>query len=172
MNYTVTFQSFQALPSSDHIGFSVFQYGEMPTPTNNYMLTSHSVPPDTDSVKIFFFDPSQPQVIPPGNQVRFNLHIQVNTHNARDVQIRINSDHSVDWRWGDPDGCWGGWYPWGQGIDSQNWFDETSNYLIYLQGQSPTDLYVYIGQSTKPAGRHSVLIPKRMNVPENVLKYA
>lgn len=142
MLHTVTIYSHQQSPDRDFIGICNFQFGELAAPENKFKLTKVKIPANSKDEEIFKFDSDIK--ICENMHVRFNLTLQINTHNVTNVQIRINSDKSVQWRWFAPHGEQGKWT---STNDQATWQDGGNKYLIYMvhkPGQS--DFWIYLGQ--------------------------
>ncbi|SBS29572.1 hypothetical protein MSP8887_01109 [Marinomonas spartinae] len=151
MDYTVTLQADKRMLSGvgrkpihqeGSIGITACQFGEEPAPEGSYKLYTSNVAANNEDTDVFAFD--MPQSIPEGAHVRFNLAIQIDINNAVNVQIRINPDKTIEWRWL---AYIGASSDWSENNTDASWQDNGHEYLIYMVNQqNEKNFWIYVGR--------------------------
>jgi|GEM_PF-3362502 len=138
MQHTVTIHS----PEQALINISEFQFGEVSAQAGTFELIQKQTDASRDDQIVFIF--ASEQNIGKDLHVRFNLTLQIDSHNATNIQIRICCDNQVQWRWSAPYGHLGQWT---STNDQATWQDDGHKYLIYMihKPNSP-DFWVYLGK--------------------------
>ena len=163
MKYTVSLHSAPKDPTRDHLNIYAFQFGEYPAPDDAYQLVCDSVPANSDTDDIFWFESDV--VVPDKMHVRYNIRIEVDAHNSTNLQIRISPGQKIDWRWTAPIGFQG---PWTTGETHAPWSDDGHEYLVYIKPTpEKANIWVYIGQRpVVPGELPTAFFPPGTPVPE------
>jgi len=171
MDYTVTLQADKRMLSGvgrkpihqeGSIGITACQFGEVPALEGSYELYTSNVAANSEDVEVFAFD--MPQSIPEEAHVRFNLAIQIDINNAVNVQIRINPDKTIEWRWL---AYIGEFSDWSSNSTDSSWQDNGHEYRIYMVNQqNEKNFWVYVGRVPMVDNLPSAFFPLGVPIPK------
>lgn len=146
------------------VSVSCFQFGTVPAPQNSFELLTDSVQPGALAESIFRFDPQM--VVPPQQQVRFDIRFELNVHNSAFLQLCLDSAEAgtrVQWRWAAPIGYTG---TWSASEQQAPWFDDSVDYCININNSTGTYIDVTLAEKPGNEQQQCPFIPPQSAVAE------
>jgi hypothetical protein len=148
------FVSLNTVGMSHHVSVYLFQFGDVPADNGSFLLTAPpGIPAGSKSEEVFWFERNP---VKQGFAVRFDLRFELDIHNSVHVQVRLEHDFQVTWRWYAPLGVCSDWSTTEQ---QAPWSDDGHNFCVNINPISEDMLLVSLSECLSSDGPPCKLFP-------------